>query len=450
MLWPPMASPRRRRTISVLVFLVVLSVLGALVTAVATDLQAHARGRHERAALDTAQKKLRVSRFDLYATAYERGLTTNHRNTIQSSVAATLGQLATAERALSDSDADEYFQGASIGTLENCLGGVQSSFRQIAAGNNTLAAEDISASSAACLSLSGGTSGGLVYPFDFPDPDVVLVGGTYFAYATNSVAGNIQIIESTNLTNWNVVGNALPALPSWAAPNATWAPAVAQIGGTYLLYYAADVAGPGGGEECISVATAPQPQGPFIDESSAPLECQPLLGGSLDPSPFTDTNGKVYLEWKSNGGTGPATIWSEQLDPSGTGFAANATPVQLLVPSQAWEAGVVEAPDLVTSGGHYFLFYSGNNWNSAGYAVGIATCTGPLGPCTKPLSQPILSSSSSVQGPGGESVFTDTGGSYWVAFDGWVPGAVGYPHSRDLFLRRLDLSGATPVLEAPG
>ena len=89
---------------------------------------------------------------------------------------ATLARLATAEGALSDDDADVLFQGASIGTLENCLGGVQSSYQQIAADNNTLAAEDISASSAACLSLVGGTSGGLVYPFDFPDPDVLLVG----------------------------------------------------------------------------------------------------------------------------------------------------------------------------------------------------------------------------------------------------------------------------------
>ena len=47
-----------------------------------------------------------------------------------------------------------------------------------------------------CTQLAGGTSTGLVYPFDFPDPSVILVGQTYFAYATNSVAGNIQIIDS--------------------------------------------------------------------------------------------------------------------------------------------------------------------------------------------------------------------------------------------------------------
>ena len=438
-----MGSPRRTRLAAVALALVILV---ALVATTATDLQAHARDRSEHTELTAATKKLSASRSELADTSYDEVLTTNHRAALQASVASTLTQLAANEKALSDNTADALFQGANIGTLENCLGGVQSSFKQIAQHNSALAAEDISAVSAACLTLDGGSGDGLVYPFDFPDPDVIVAGNTYFAYATNSVAGNIQIIQSTNLTTWNAVGNALPSLPSWAAPDATWAPAVAVIGGAYLLYYAALVAGPGGGEECISVATASQPQGPFIDSSTAPLECQPALAGSIDPSPFIDTNGNVYLVWKSNGGTGPATIWSEQLDPAGTGFVAGATPTQLLVPDQAWEGGIVEAPDLVTSGGRYFLFYSGNNWNSANYAVGVATCTGPLGPCTEPLASPILAGTSKMEGPGGEDVFADGSGSYWIAFHAWTAGAVGYPNSRDLYLRRLDLSGPTPVV----
>ncbi|MGA3146399.1 MAG: glycoside hydrolase family 43 protein [Acidimicrobiales bacterium] len=426
---------------------VVAVAFGALITTIATDLQAHARDRHEHTELVAAGRTLSETRSELVATTSDEVRTTSDRNALRTSVASTLSQLAATEGALSDNDADSLFQGASIGTLENCLGGVQRSFQQIAGHNNVLAAQDISAVSAACLTLDGGSNGGLVYPFDFPDPDVILAGNTYFGYATNSVAGNIQIIQSTNLTNWTAVGNALPTLPSWAAPDATWAPAVAFIGGNYLLYYAALVAGPGGGEECISVATATQPQGPFTDDSTAPLECQPSLGGSIDPSPFIDTDGKVFLVWKSDGGTGPATIWSEQLNPTGTAFVAGASPTQLLGPDQAWEAGVVEAPDLVTSGGRYFLFFSGNNWNSADYAIGVATCTGPLGPCTEPLSEPLLAGSPKMEGPGGADVFTDTSGSYWIAFHAWTGGAVGYPNSRDLYLRRLDLSGAVPVVE---
>jgi beta-xylosidase len=318
------------------------------------------------------------------------------------------------------------------------------------ADDTTLATDDIAVVSTACLTLEGGADDGLVYPFDFPDPFVLRVGSTYFAYGTNSTEGNIQIIQSTNLSQWSAVGNALPNLPSWAKPGGTWAPSVLEVGGTFVLYYAAVVAGPSGGEECISAATATEPQGPFVDDSSSPLVCQTSLGGSIDPSPFVDADGTPYLEWKSNGGAGqPATIWSEQLNASGTGFAGVA-PTELLVADQSWQAGIVEAPDLVLSGGRYFLFYSGNNWDSADYAIGVATCSGPLGPCNEPSSEQILASGTDLSGPGGESVFSDADGSLWIAFDAWEPGAVGYPHSRVLFVRPLSLSGATPVIGAAG
>ena len=158
-----------------------------------------------------------------------------------------------------------------------------------------------------------------------------------------------------------------------------------QIGGTFVLYYAANVAG--SGRECISVATATQPQGPFTDRSTAPLECQTALGGSIDPASFIEPNGGLFLVWKS-GGPGSSKIWSEQLDQTGTAFAPGATPTVLLTPGQAWEAGTVEAPDLVTAGGRYLLFFSGNNWDGANYAVGVAACSGPLGPCADTSSTP--------------------------------------------------------------
>jgi beta-xylosidase len=318
--------------------------------------------------------------------------------------------------------------------------------QQITAHNETQATADISSASGACLTLEGGANSGLVYPFDFPDPFVLRVGGLYLAYATNSVEGNIQIIESTDLVHWSAVGNALPHLPSWAEPGGTWAPSVLQVGGTFLLYYVAMLAGRSD-EECISVATATSAEGPFIDNSDAPLVCQTSLNGSIDPSPFVDATGTPYLQWKSNGGAGhPATIWSQQLTASGTGFATG-TPTELLAADQAWEAGVIEAPDLVFSAGRYFLFYSGNNWNSTNYAVGVATCRGPEGPCTDLTSQPILSSGPGMAGPGGESVFFDASGTPWIVFHAWVPGAVGYPNSRALYLRPLSLSGPVPVVE---
>jgi beta-xylosidase len=205
----------------------------------------------------------------------------------------------------------------------------------------------------------------------------------------------------------------------------------------------------GTADECISVATATQPEGPFHDTSTAPLECQKSLGGSIDPASFIDTDGTPYLVWKS-GGPGSSKIWSQQLVPSGTSFVPGSNPTSLLVPDQPWEAGTVEAPNLITTGGRYYLFYSGNDWNTSNYAVGVATCTGPLGPCTDASPHPILSSGPGVAGAGGESVFADTAGNFWIAFHAWVPGAVGFPNSRDLYLRRLTFSGPVPTVAASG
>lgn len=417
--------------------------LCALVAAVSTDVFAHRRERAERAALAAAGHGLASDRAQLVAIRGAIVTSTARHRALQASIGATAGQLSSADASLARADAFASLQGAAITSLQACLGGVEGAYQAIAADDDAGAARSIATASGPCLALAGGDTHGLVYPFDFPDPDVVRVGDTYFAYATNSVAGNIQIIESNDLTHWTLVGNALPALPSWAVPDATWAPGVTVIGGKVLLYYAAEVGGQGGGEECVSVAVASQPKGPFVDSSTAPLECQPSLGGSLDPFPFVDGDGTPYLLWKSND---PATIWSQQLDPTATSFAAGSSPTRLLVPDQPWEGGNVEAPDMVATGGRYLLFFSGNNWSSQSYAVGSASCSGPLGPCSDVSPAPVLATGPGAAGPGGESVFADGSGAFWIAFHAYIPGAVGYPNSRDLFIRPLDLSGSIPVV----
>jgi hypothetical protein len=435
---------RRRRLSKSRALVIALIVGGAVLDAAAwTDVNARTRSQNEQAALATANTHLATLQLDVEVAQSAKADTTTRRNSLQISIASTMSQLAVTNEALASTSVNAYVQGVGISTLQTCLGGVKSAFDQITTKNNAGAAKDISAVSGPCTQLAGGSSTGLVYPFDFPDPSVILVGRTYFAYATNSVAGNIQIIDSSDLAHWSAIGNALPSLPAWATPNNTWAPSVAMIGGTFLLYYAANVAGTA--DECISVATASQPQGPFHDTSTAPLECQKSLGGSIDPASFIDTNGMQYLVWKS-GGPGTSKIWSQPLVPSGTSFVPGSNPTSLLVPDQPWEAGTVEAPDLVTTGGRYYLFFSGNEWNGANYAVGVATCTGPLGPCGDASPNPILSSGSGIAGPGGAAVFADAAGNFWIAFHAWLPGAVGFPNSRDLYLRRLTFSGHVPTV----
>ena len=107
---------------------------------------------------------------------------------------------------------------------------------------------------------------------------------------------------------------------------------------------------------------------------------------------------------------------SQQLDPSGTTFATGTNPALLLTPGQPWEAGTVEAPDLVASWWTHLPFLLGQRLEQRDYGVGVATCTGPAGPCTDNSTSPILATGNGVAGPGGESIFTDATGDYFIAF----------------------------------
>ena len=276
---------------------------------------------------------------------------------------------------------------------------------------------------------------------------MILVGQTFYAYATNSVAGNIQIIASDDRTHWTAIGNALPNLPAWATPDYTWAPSVASIGGSYLLYYAVDVAGTG--KECISVATAGRPQGPYTDRSTAPLECQKSSG---DDRPGVvrrqQRNALPDLEVR-----GPGLL---QNLVAGTGSVGHVVrrgdeSQALLVPDESWEAGTVEAPDMVvTTGGHYSLFFSGNDWDSANYAVGMATCTGPSGPCSD-ASRSHIGERAGCGGSGRRVGLRRRLRELSVRVPRLGPRRGGFPNSRDLYIRPLTFSdtGVTVAASDP-
>jgi len=439
---PPTLRVRQRRTRRHAIVLTVLAVLALSVAGydVATVSATH---RSERT-LTATRLQLQDTRATLARTRAHTVAVTATRDDRREAQVRTVGEIATANQSLGSESRTKFFQGVSIGTLNTCLHGVAQAVTAISNADLTAAVSSIDQASPSCLSLDGSTTG-LVYPYDFPDPFILPVGGVYYGFATNSVAGNIQIIRSSDLTHWTTVGDALPHEPSWAAPHATWAPSVLQRGNTFVLYYSAIYAPTG--EQCISEAVATQPQGPYVDDSTLPLMCQTALGGSIDPTPFVDADGTPYLVWKSQGSDGqPSTLWSQQLTAAGTALVPGVA-TALLAPSLGWQGGVIEGPSMVLTGGQYLLFYSANNWETANYAIGVARCSGPLGPCTETSSQPLLASQPAFSGPGGPSVFTDAAGNLDLAFHAWLPGKVGYPNSRLLFIRQMSVAGGTPSID---
>jgi beta-xylosidase len=267
------------------------------------------------------------------------------------------------------------------------------------------------------------------YAGDFPDPSVLLAGGTYWAYSTGSGGRNLQVISSPDLRSWSAPHDPLPVLPSWASSGLTWAPDVVQMGGTFLMYYT--VRDTALAMQCISVATSDTPGGLFVDQSAGPLICQTSNGGSIDPSPYVDpASGRLYLVWKSDDNSKGQTthIWGQPLAATGLALSPGSSATLLLSQTASWQAPAVEGPALVRNGSTYYLFYGANNWNSASSGIGYATSTSVLGPYVNQSRYgPWLGSAGNASGPQGPMVFTDLSGTTRMAFAAWY-GPVGYPN----------------------
>jgi Glycosyl hydrolases family 43 len=323
-----------------------------------------------------------------------------------------------------------------------CITGVRHATTALQRGDPSGAVAALNASTGACSAALAADTGAR-FPYDFPDPSVLTVGSRYYAYSTNSGVGNIQVLVSSDLVHWSIVGDGLAGLPAWASPGATWAPSVTALGGGYVAYYTArDIAS---GLQCVSVAVSFSPAGPFVDLSTAPLVCQP--SGSIDPSTFVDATGTTWLLWKSEAdATGPDTIWSQPLGAAGLTFRAATTPTPLLTPGQRWEHGVVEGPSMIQIAGVDYLFYSGGSWTTADYAEGVAVCDGPAGPCHRALPGPVLASAGRLAGPGGGTAFTTPTGAVWLAFHAFTQPDIGYPNSRTLHFATVRIVGDVPIV----
>ena len=266
---------------------------------------------------------------------------------------------------------------------------------------------------------------------DFGDPQVVVDGGLYYAYASPTAGRYLPVLRSNNLTGWRIhsrysespapaVDSAIPhEIRSWPASTVDrwnnndglvrpaawglneaqgswikrsyWAPGVAKIGDMWFSYSAVRVSyagdDPNGfGRFCLTVASSSSPEGPFRDISgTGPILCDQDPSGSIDPEPFRDPRtGHWHLLWKSAGKVGsyPSSLKARRIGSNGMPLPGAPT-VKMLETARSWEGGTIEAPSMTYFKGRYYLFYAGNSslpgtFNSSPYATGYAIC--PKGP----------------------------------------------------------------------
>jgi arabinan endo-1,5-alpha-L-arabinosidase len=282
--------------------------------------------------------------------------------------------------------------------------------------------------SAARLPAAPGQYVNPVLDADFPDPAVIQApDGYYYAYATQTLRDgqwiNIQVARSTNLVDWEDLGDALPQKPSWAQNTQDyWAPSVIYDGSTYFMYYSATPdehrEGP---DHALAIATSSSPAGPFVDMG------RPLLFGSgfeyIDPMAFDDpVTGKRLLYW----GSGFQPIRVQELAEDRISFAPGSTPVDLIWPNgkKGGFPRLVEASWVIRHDDFYYLFYSGDNCcgPDAEYGVMVArskSATGPFETLEQAKGVPhslMLFKSERWLAPGHNSMVTDKAGEEWIVY----------------------------------
>ena len=144
-------------------------------------------------------------------------------------------------------------------------------------------------------------SGNPIFPGWYADPEAKIFGKTYWVYPTYSAPYKQQVFmdafSSPDLVHWTKHPRVIDSNSVKWVKKALWAPAVAENGGKYYLFFGAndihdDQKEIGG----IGVAVAEKPEGPFKDYLGKPLIGQIHNGAQpIDQFVFKDTDGQYYI-----------------------------------------------------------------------------------------------------------------------------------------------------------
>lgn len=294
-----------------------------------------------------------------------------------------------------------------------------------------------------------------VHDHNFPDPQILPdPDGGYVAIATNGNTMNIQVLTSDDMVTWQQGSDAMPELAEWTSPGKVWAPEAIEIADDrWAVYYTTRAPDPE--LQCVGVAFADHPAGPYADDSDGPLVCETDRGGSIDASPFRSPDGKLFLYWKNDGNAIGVDTWISVQELAADGATLVGEPTRLIKQDLPWEGNLVEGPYVVERDGTYHLFYSANDYGSADYAVGHATADSPTGPFTK-SGDPILVSNEVAAGPG-HCALIEVDGTTWMVYHAWDPDAIGEePPGRAMWLSEVTFAAdgsvrvSPPTVDHPG
>ncbi|SCG68051.1 family 43 glycosylhydrolase [Micromonospora inositola] len=306
----------------------------------------------------------------------------------------------------------------------------------------------------------------------FADPVVVRGDdGLWYAYGTSDPlregekqAHRVPTARSADLVDWTYVGDALAAdqRPSWAAPGAAfWAPDVRRVGDHWVMYVTVTDTGVSADtfDTAIGAATAPTPTGPWTFADEPVVAPRPGGGGgylwTIDPSQFTDVDGRHYLYFGSYYGGISVT------ELSADGLRAVGAPTLVAVDNK------FEGSYVLRHEGWYYLFASTANCcagPATGYSVQVGRARGPRGPfvdrdglrldASRAGGTPVLTQNGNRWiGTGHNGFLTDLSGQDWIVYhaidraDPYLDEPFGI-NERPMLLDRLDWIDGWPTVNA--
>lgn len=254
------------------------------------------------------------------------------------------------------------------------------------------------------------------------DPSMLKVGSGYALYSTH---GLLHAHASTDRMNFADSGYALTALPAWTnaytgASGDLWAPDASYHSGSsnpYWLYYAASTFGSANSAIGLAYSASGTP-GTFVDSGGAIYTSANCAGSNaIDPASIVDASGNAWLVFGS---------WSNGIHivpvDNATGVPTGAACTQLAYhPSGTG----IEGSSIYSHGGYYYLFASIDtccDGDSSTYRIIVGRSSSITGPytdrggiaLTAGGGTIVLSAHGNVNGPGGESLFSDTDGDILV------------------------------------
>ncbi|SDY66358.1 glycoside hydrolase family 43 protein [Herbiconiux ginsengi] len=274
-----------------------------------------------------------------------------------------------------------------------------------------------------------------------PDPSICRVGDRYYlATSSFEYLPGVPVFTSTDLVNWELLGNALDRPSQLAtqpgvggASGGVYAPTLRHHDGLFWLV-TTNIHEVARGHLIVH---SKGPEGPW----SEPAHVPGLIG--IDPDLFWDESGVCHLTWSDvmNGGISSASI-----DPF--------TGAVLSTPTHLWNGtggAHAEGPHLYSRDGWYYLLVA-EGGTGAGHMVTVARSRSLEGPFEPDPANPILthrSTAQPVQATGHADLVELSDGSWALVHLGVRPrGSFPRWHTngRETFLAGIDWSDGWPVV----